>query len=54
VALAGVVIYFKPDWQIVDPICTIVFSILIVFSTIQMLAKSTHVLLEGVPEVREH
>jgi Co/Zn/Cd efflux system component len=30
----------------------IIFSILIVFSTIQMLAKSTHVLLEGVPEVR--
>ena len=50
VALAGVIIYFRPDWQIVDPVCTIIFSILIVFSTLQMLQKSTHVLLEGVPE----
>jgi len=50
VALAGVIIYFRPDWQIVDPIITIIFSVLIVFSTLRMLQKSTHVLLEGVPE----
>lgn len=36
VALAGVVIYFKPHWQIVDPICTIVFSILICYSTLSV------------------
>ena len=50
VALAGVLIYFKPHWQVVDPICTILFSIAICYSVVSMLAKSTHVLLEGVPE----
>lgn len=50
VAIAGVVVYFKPTWQIVDPVITIIFSVLIVISTVKMLAKSTHVLLEGVPE----
>ena len=50
VALAGITIYFKPHWQVVDPICTILFSIVICYSVVSMLAKSTHVLLEGVPE----
>ncbi|GAB5032460.1 zinc transporter [Nannochloropsis oceanica] len=50
VALAGVIIYFKPHWQVIDPICTILFSIVICYSVVSMLAKSTHVLLEGVPE----
>lgn len=36
--------------QIVDPIVTILFSVLIVFSVVKMLSKSTHVLLEGTPE----
>lgn len=50
VALAGVLIFFKPHWQVVDPICTIAFSILICYSVVNMLSKSTHILLQGVPD----
>lgn len=42
VALAGVVIYFKPHWQVVDPICTILFSILICYSTLNVRMPLPH------------
>ena len=28
VLVAGIIIYFKPHWQIADPICTFIFAIL--------------------------
>ena len=31
VALAGALIWWKPEWQILDPICTFIFSILVLW-----------------------
>ena len=55
VAFAGLVVWVKPHWQIVDPICTFVFSILVLSYTIPLIQRITHVLMEGKPEhVRRH
>ena len=44
---AALVIYFKPEWKIVDPICTFVFSILVLGTTISILRNTMNVLMEG-------
>lgn len=49
VALAGLVLWFKPDWQIVDPLCTFMFSLLVLSYTIPLIQRITTVLLEGKP-----
>ncbi|OQV14377.1 putative Zinc transporter 2 [Hypsibius exemplaris] len=49
VLIASYVIYYKPDWQIVDPICTFLFSILVLFTTIQIMRETLLVLMEGLP-----
>ena len=32
VLLASVIIYFKPTWTLADPICTYIFSIIVLFT----------------------
>ena len=32
VIIAAIIIYFKEDWKIADPICTYVFSIIVCFT----------------------
>eukprot|EP00639_Heterosigma_akashiwo_P013321 CAMPEP_0206370684 /NCGR_PEP_ID=MMETSP0294-20121207/6041_1 /ASSEMBLY_ACC=CAM_ASM_000327 /TAXON_ID=39354 /ORGANISM="Heterosigma akashiwo, Strain CCMP2393" /LENGTH=355 /DNA_ID=CAMNT_0053817681 /DNA_START=382 /DNA_END=1450 /DNA_ORIENTATION=+ len=49
VILAGVVIWCKPDWQIADPLCTVLFAVLVVVSTVAMVRGTVLVLLEAVP-----
>lgn len=46
---AGVVIYFT-GWMPIDPILSIVVSILILFSAYNLLREALHVLMEGVPK----
>merc|ERR1712238_49851 len=41
VFIAALVIYFKPEWEIIDPICTFVFSVLVLFTTVKT-ALSCH------------
>lgn len=31
VAIAGFIIWYQPTWEIVDPICTLMFSIFVVW-----------------------
>ncbi|XP_065225157.1 proton-coupled zinc antiporter SLC30A2-like isoform X2 [Planococcus citri] len=50
VLFASVVIYFKPEWKIVDPICTFGFSILVLFTTFAILRDTMIVLMEGIPK----
>jgi cation diffusion facilitator family transporter len=50
VFVAAIVIYFKPEWNLIDPICTFVFSILVLFTTIKILKDTLGVLLEATPE----
>ncbi len=45
---AGIVIMFT-GWMPIDPILSVVISLLILVSTLNLLRKSLHVLMEGVP-----
>ncbi len=49
VAIAGLVIWFVPHWQIIDPLCTFVFSAVALNSTIPLLRRVFNILLEGTP-----
>lgn len=37
VFIAALVIYFKPEWAIADPICTFVFSIIVLITTFSII-----------------
>lgn len=47
--IAGIIIYNKPEYSIADPICTFIFSIIVVFTTIRILKECLSVLMEGSP-----
>jgi zinc transporter 2 len=49
VLIAGLLIWWKPTWQIADPITTLIFSVLVSYSTIGPMRSSLSVLLEEVP-----
>ncbi|KAL5509429.1 hypothetical protein EMCRGX_G004802 [Ephydatia muelleri] len=49
VVIAGYIIKFKPEWKVADPICTFVFCILVLFSTINILRDALLVLMEATP-----
>jgi solute carrier family 30 (zinc transporter), member 2 len=49
VCIAGTVIYFFPEWHILDPICTILFSIIVFFTVIPIIKQCIGVLMEGAP-----
>lgn len=49
VMIAGLIIWWKPHWKIVDPIATILFCILVFYSTLGVIRASVCVLLEEVP-----
>lgn len=34
---AAIIIYFNPTWQLADPICTFIFSIIVLWTTITIL-----------------
>nr|XP_004661435.1 zinc transporter 8 [Jaculus jaculus] len=50
VLISALIIYFKPDYKIADPICTFIFSILVLASTIMILKDFSILLMEGVPK----
>lgn len=43
-------IYFQPTWRIVDPICTFLFSILVIITTFAIIRDTINVLMEGLPK----
>ncbi|CAG4958360.1 unnamed protein product [Parnassius apollo] len=49
VFIAAIVIYFKPEWNLVDPICTFLFSILVLITTFNIIKDTLLVLMEGSP-----
>lgn len=49
VLVAGLIIWWKPTWQLADPICTLIFSIMVCYSTFGVIRSSISVLLEEVP-----
>ncbi|XP_016063208.1 PREDICTED: zinc transporter 8 [Miniopterus natalensis] len=50
VLTSALIIYFKPDYKMADPICTFVFSVLVLASTVTVLKDFSILLLEGVPK----
>ncbi|KAG7385197.1 hypothetical protein PHYPSEUDO_001739 [Phytophthora pseudosyringae] len=50
VCVAGGLIWYKPEWQIADPIATFIFSLLVLGTTIGIVRDSIHVLMEGTPD----
>jgi len=49
VIIAATIIYFFPNLWFCDPICTYLFSVIVMFTTIPVLRKCIHVIMEGVP-----
>ncbi|XP_035659204.1 zinc transporter 2-like isoform X1 [Branchiostoma floridae] len=49
VLVAAIIIYFRPDWAIADPICTFMFSVLVLITTLSILRDTVNVLMEGTP-----
>ncbi|XDC77399.1 hypothetical protein R6Z07F_008572 [Ovis aries] len=49
VLIAAYIIRFKPEYRIADPICTYVFSLLVVFTTFRIIWDTVVIILEGVP-----
>jgi len=50
VMIASMVIYFRPEYKIADPICTFMFSVLVLLTTISILRDAMNVLMEGTPK----
>lgn len=42
--------FFQPSWSIVDPICTFLFSVLVVLTTVAIIKDVMNVLMEGIPK----
>ncbi|EXC10736.1 Metal tolerance protein B [Morus notabilis] len=49
VMIAGGIIWAKPDWLVVDLICTLIFSVLSLSTTIPMLKNIYGILMERIP-----
>ncbi|XP_049731858.1 proton-coupled zinc antiporter SLC30A2 isoform X2 [Elephas maximus indicus] len=50
VLVAAYILYFKPEYKYVDPICTFLFSILVLGTTLTILRDVILVLMEGTPK----
>ncbi|XP_023672860.2 probable proton-coupled zinc antiporter SLC30A4 isoform X2 [Paramormyrops kingsleyae] len=49
VLIAAYIVRFKPEYKIADPICTYIFSILVLFTTLRIIRDTGIIILEGVP-----
>lgn len=49
VMIGGAVIWWKPEWKIVDLICTLIFSVIVLGTTIRMIRSILEVLMESTP-----
>jgi zinc transporter 2 len=49
VVIASIIIYIEPEYKIVDPLCTYLFSIIICFTTVPVFKECILVLLEATP-----
>ncbi|KAI8092194.1 cation efflux protein [Gilbertella persicaria] len=49
VLISSIILIFKPEYTIVDPICTFVFSIIVLYTTYYLVKDSIAVLMEGAP-----
>ena len=50
VIIAALIIYFEPRAWFVDPICTYIFAIIVVVTTIPITKRCLKILMEGTPD----
>uniref|UniRef100_A0A8D1WPN7 Solute carrier family 30 member 2 n=1 Tax=Sus scrofa TaxID=9823 RepID=A0A8D1WPN7_PIG len=50
VLVAAYILYFKPEYKYIDPICTFLFSVLVLGTTLTILRDVIVVLMEGTPK----
>jgi zinc transporter 2 len=53
VLIASITIWIQPNWVIVDPVCTLIFCLLVFVSTWIVALEVLHILMEGTPAVFE-
>ena len=51
---AALIIYFYPDYSIIDPICTFIFGVLVLATTVSILRNTIEVLMEATPNGISH
>lgn len=49
VFIAAIVIYFVPEYAFIDPVCTFLFSILVLITTFSIIKDVLNVFMEGLP-----
>lgn len=49
VIIAAIIVFCRPDWSIADPLCTLLFSVIVMFTTFPIIKECTEVLMEGTP-----
>ncbi|XP_006359535.1 metal tolerance protein 1-like [Solanum tuberosum] len=49
VMIGGAIIWYKPEWKIIDLICTLIFSVIVLATTIRMIRSILEVLMESTP-----
>lgn len=54
VFVAALIIYFRPQYVIADPVCTFIFSIIVLFTTFAIMKDALLVLMEGTPNFLEY
>lgn len=54
VFIAALLIFFFPSWYLADPICTFVFSIIVLGTTFRILKDTTLVLMEATPNYLDY
>ncbi|XP_041757815.2 zinc transporter 8-like [Coregonus clupeaformis] len=54
VLVSAIIIFFKPEYKIADPICTFLFSIFVLGTTITIMRDILIVLMEGTPAGVKH
>merc|ERR1719295_1336511 len=50
VLVSSILIHFKPSWKLADPLCTLIFGIFALISTLPTIWKLLKTLLESTPE----
>ena len=49
VIIASCILLAKPEWKVVDPICTFMFSILVLCTTVPIFKECYNIVFEGSP-----
>jgi zinc transporter 2 len=49
VIISGAIIYFRPELMWIDPLCTVIFAVIVFFTTTRILKDCVAVIMEGSP-----